>query len=128
MIKLEDALRLHELSIERFGGSSGVREMDGLLAALGRPYATFGGELLYRSVFEMAAAIGESIIMNHPFVDGNKRTGLLLMDYLLYNEGYLLEFSFEEGYQFVVDMAVGTARFEDAVEWLKAHSRPSGSI
>ena len=81
-ISLGEAMELHDYSIARFGGSKGVRDNEGLLAALARPYATFGGTLLYSDVFERAAAIGESIIMNHPFVDCNKRTGLLLIDLL----------------------------------------------
>jgi death-on-curing protein len=123
-ITLEQALELHDLSIEKYGGSKGVRDKEGLLAAIARPYATFGSELLYASAFERAAAVGESIIMNHPFVDGNKRTGLLLMDLLLFMEGQRLKFSFEDGYQFVVDLATGSRRFEEAVEWLQEHSAP----
>jgi death-on-curing protein len=85
-ISVQEALELHDFSIERFGGSKGVRDESGLEGAMARPYATFGGDFLYPSPFERAAAIGESTIVNHPFVDGNKRTGLLLMDLLLYKE------------------------------------------
>lgn len=125
-ITLEQVIELHDYSIERFGGSNGIRDKEALLAAIARPYSTFGGEYLYPTVFERAAAIAESIIMNHPFVDGNKRTGLLLMDLVLFNEGRRLLFSFEDGYQFVVDLATGEKRLEEAVEWLHNHSTTIG--
>lgn len=78
MITKEIVLRLHELSIIEYGGSNGLREESSLESAVSRPYQTFGGDELYLSVYEKAAAIGESIIMNHPFVDGNKRTDFWL--------------------------------------------------
>jgi len=125
MITIAQAVRLHEHMIKDHGGSPGVRDEAGLLAALGRPYATFGGEDLYKDVFEQAAAIGESIIMNHPFVDGNKRTGFALMMYILEKGGFWIYAPSEEVYQFVVDLATGEKRFEEAVEWLRTHSTPA---
>ena len=123
MISVEQAMRLHDHVIRDHGGSPGVRDQAGLLAALGRPYATFGGEDLYKDVYEQAAAIGESITMNHPFVDGNKRTGFALIMYVLDTAGLWINAPSEEVYQFVVDLATGEKRFEEAVEWLRAHAR-----
>ena len=77
MITKEIVLRLHTLSIAQFGGSHGTRDEGLLESAIARPYQTFGGNDLYPTVFEKAAAIAESIVINHPFVDGNKRTGFL---------------------------------------------------
>jgi death on curing protein len=79
MISKEFLLRLHELSINIFGGSHGLRDEGSLESAIARPYQSFGGENLYPNPFYKAAAILESIIINHPFIDGNKRTGLLAM-------------------------------------------------
>ena len=124
-ITLEQVLALHQYSIERFGGSHGVRDKDALLSAIARPNATFGNEHLYAGPFERAAALGESIIINHPFVDGNKRTGLLLMDLCITRAGYRLNFSFNEGYQFIIDLATGEKRFDEAVLWLREHSHES---
>jgi death-on-curing protein len=93
-----------------------------LLSALGRPYATFGGEFLYKDVFEQAAAIGESTIMNHPFVDGNKRTGFALMMRVLDEAGIWIHAPSSEVYDFVIALATGDKRFEEAVGWLRSHS------
>jgi len=72
MISKDFVLRLHQLSIHLWGGSDGVRDISSLESGIIRPYQTFGGENLYNDVFGKAAAIIESIIINHPFVDGNK--------------------------------------------------------
>ena len=72
MILLEEVLLLHEFSIKDFGGASGIRNIGLLESAIARPFQTFGGEDLYPSPFDKAAAIGESLIENHPFIDGNK--------------------------------------------------------
>lgn len=118
---------LHEQSIAAYGGGSGVRDMEGLESAINRPFATWGGENLYKDVYEQAAAIGESIVMNHPFVDGNKRTGLALMYAVLRLEGIILNATPDETYQFVVDLATGEKRFEEAVEWLRTHATSTNS-
>jgi len=87
MILLEDILNLHKYSIQKYGGSEGLRDSGLLESAIARPFQTFGGEDLYPSVFEKAAALGESLIINHPFIDGNKRTGAVAMAALLEDEG-----------------------------------------
>ena len=79
MIKLKEALIIHELAIEKFGGIEGIRDMNLLESAIQRPYATFDGQDLYPYPIDKAAAIIESIVKNHPFSDGNKRTGYILM-------------------------------------------------
>ena len=80
MISVEQALGIHEMVVKQFGGSMGVRDAGGLESALARPFQTFGGEDLYPDLFSKAAAIGESIIINPPSIDGNKRTGYVLME------------------------------------------------
>src|SRR6185312_11978530 len=87
MILLEDILNLHKYSIQKYGGSEGLRDSGLLESAIARPFQTFDGEDLYPSVFEKAAALGESLIINHPFIDGNKRTGTVAMAALLEDEG-----------------------------------------
>ena len=79
MIDLNTALSIHEKSINFFGGGSGIRDNGALLAALARPYQTFDQQELYPSPAEKAAAVFESLIINHPFIDGNKRTEYVLM-------------------------------------------------
>ncbi len=75
MILLEDILKLHDFSIQQYGGASGIRDIGLLESAIARPFQTFDGGDLYPTIIEKVAALGESLIINHPFVDGNKRTG-----------------------------------------------------
>ena len=76
MITKEDVLLIHDEVLKLHGGLMGIREMGGVESAIARPYQIFGLENLYKDAFEKAAAIGESINMNHPFVDGNKKDWL----------------------------------------------------
>ena len=72
MIELRDALNIHDILIDKFGGSRGVRDLGLLESALHRPFATFENQELYPSPIDKAAAVLESILINHPFIDGNK--------------------------------------------------------
>src|SRR5512140_1446736 len=74
-LRIEDVLRIHEDQIERYGGSPGLRDSGLLASVVETPRATFGGKFLHTDLFEMAAAYLYHIVQNHPFVDGNKRTG-----------------------------------------------------
>lgn len=119
MISVAQALRIHAIAIESFGGADGVRDMGSLESALARPFQAFSGEELYPTIFEKAAAICESIIVNHLFVDGNKRTGYILMEALLRHEGYAINASDEVLYSFVIKISTGTIPFDEIVAWLK---------
>ena len=74
-LSLEQVLDLHRVQIRHFGGAAGLRGRGALEAALARPQMTFGGEDLYPDIEAKAAALMHSLVMNHPFVDGNKRVG-----------------------------------------------------
>ena len=122
MLLQQDVLLIHDQVVKLHGGSSGIRDINGLESALARPYQTFGEEDLYPSCFEKASAIGESIIMNHPFVDGNKRTGYVLMETLLRIDGYKINTTDEDLYEFVIKIATGEIKFEEIVVWLKTNT------
>ena len=124
MILLEDILKVHQFSIDRYGGGNGVRDLGGVASAIARPFQTFGGNDLYPSVFEKAAALGESLIVNHPFIDGNKRTGFLAMASFMAEEGYFLKATQEEAYNFTIQIASGIAAFDQIVIWLKENCSP----
>lgn len=126
MITKEEVLLIHNQVVLLHGGANGVRDMNGLESAIARPYQSFDGEDLYPSCFEKAAAIGESIIMNHPFVDGNKRTGYVLMETVLRLEGFKISAADDELYQFVINISTGAKRFEEIVEWLKKNTKATG--
>ena len=124
MISVKQAFKIHALAIEAFGGTNGLRDIGALESSLARPFQTFGGEYLYPGIFEKAAAIAESIIINHPFIDGNKRSGYLLMEALLRYEGFRITASDENLYDFVINISTGAISFKDIVEWLKNNTKP----
>jgi death-on-curing protein len=74
-LDLDRVLRTHQSLIQRYGGAEGVRDVGLLHSAIAMPQAAFGGELLHKDLFQMAAAYLYHIVQNHPFIDGNKRTG-----------------------------------------------------
>ena len=120
MIRLAEVLAIHDILIERFGGAKGVRDNAGLESAINRPYQTFDGKELYPDPVDKAAAIFESIISNHPFIDGNKRTAYVLMRLLL-KEGTLdIVASEDEKFDFVIQCAQGTKTFDDIKAWIKS--------
>lgn len=95
-LNVDMVLELHDGVLARFGGSAGVRDFGGLESALGQPRMTFGDIELYPTVAEKAAALGFSIIQNHPFVDGNKRTGHAAMELFLILNGFEIAKSVDE--------------------------------
>jgi death-on-curing protein len=123
MFSLEEVIHFHDLAIERYGGSKGIRDYGGLDAALNRPWQTFDGEDLYPTFFHKAAAIMESIILNHPFIDGNKRTGFLLCEALLQSYGFTINTNTESIYNFLIDISTGNKDFEMIVTWLQQNSQ-----
>jgi death-on-curing protein len=123
MIQLNDILELHEQSIKLYGGSMGIRDEGLLQSAIQRPFQTFGGEDLYPTVYEKAAALGESLIENHPFVDGNKRTGALAMFTFLMEYGIEINASNTNFYNFVIAISTGEMKFEAIVAWLKENTK-----
>ena len=91
---VEQVLFLHSRLVEETGGAHGVRDLGLLESAVARPGATFGGEDLYAEVFRKAAALMASLILNHPFVDGNKRTGIAAAALFLARNGCQLMATF----------------------------------
>lgn len=125
MLTKEIILQLHLLSIEKYGGSLGIRDEGLLESAVARPFQSFEGQPLYATYIEQAAAIAESIITNHPFVDGNKRTGLLALNAILLFNGAEITANENSLYSFIIDISTGTLRFEQIVDWLKENSSKS---
>ena len=119
MIKIEEVLIIHEILIKEFGGSHGIRDRTVLDSAINRPFQSFNQRELYPTPKEKAAAILESIVKNHPFIDGNKRTGYVLMRLILLESGMDLKATEEEKYKFVIEVANGDIDFEQIKEWIK---------
>ncbi|NPA90204.1 MAG: type II toxin-antitoxin system death-on-curing family toxin [Chloroflexi bacterium] len=120
----QQVLFLHSRIIAETGGSHGIRDVGALESALARPRMTFGGEDLYPDVFSKAAALLESIIRNHPFIDGNKRTGIAAAALFLLLNGWLLVADNEELESFTLRVAQSQTTFDEIVQWLREHSRP----
>jgi death on curing protein len=128
MITVKEVESIHDILIEKFGGGRGIRDYAILDSAINRPFQTFDQGELYPTPIEKAAAIFESIITNHPFVDGNKRTAYVLMRLMLLNYSYDIEASESEKYSFVLSAATGQSRFEEIRKWISAHLVTKGHL
>ena len=102
----------------------GLRDEGLLESAVYRPQASFGGQDLYPDLFSKTAALGHSLISNHPFVDGNKRVGFEAMRLMLRLNGRDLHASLEDKFDFVMEIARGKLNEQAIADWLKRHSRP----
>lgn len=116
-----DVLLLHHLSIEKSGGSHGLRDAGLLDAAVHRPQATFAGEDLYPTLFDKAGALCHSLIKNHAFVDGNKRTSLLSSMTFLELNGYIFDCGQDELVEFCLKIDNENVSPEGIASWLRSH-------
>jgi len=117
-------LFIHARLIALTGGTHGVLDVGLLASAVARPQATFSGEDLYGDLFTKAAALMESLIRNHPFVDGNKRTGITAAALFLRQNGWRLRTSNKELESFTLRVADEHPPFQDIVDWLRLNSIP----
>ena len=127
-LTLEEVLLLHARLVQRTGGSGGVRDMGLLDSALARPRATFGGEDLYPDLWHKAAALMHSLIKNHPFVDGNKRTALTATGLFLELNGYVMTASNEEALDLARCAAIGETTVESMAVWFEGHCQTHQSV
>ncbi len=123
MIEVDFVIKVHEILINEFGGTHGIRDLKSLKSALGRPFASFDQQELYPSIFDKAAALIESLISNHPFIDGNKRIGYFILRFFLLNNKYDIHASQQEKYDFVIRIASGDISFDEIVAWIKVNSK-----
>ena len=123
MIRLSkpQILLLHEQLIAETGGSSGLRDEGMLDSALNAPFQTFGGEDVYPSLLQKAAHLCFGLVKNHPFVDGNKRTGAHVMLVLLALNGIELQHTQAELSDVILQLAAGTIQSSDLLNWILAH-------
>jgi len=113
-LSVEQVARLHEKQLERFGGAAGVRDVGALESAVARPAMTFDGEDLYPDLAGKAAALFHSLVMNHPFVDGNKRVASMATEFFVEVNRASLDASDVE----VETLTMSAARGEMSVEAL----------
>jgi len=116
---LEEALHLHQRLIERFGGAPGIRDLGLLESALARPQSGY-----YKTVFEQAGALMQSLARNHAFVDGNKRISFAITVVFLRMNGYRLRVDADNGEAFLIkDVIQDQADIDLISEWLKKYSK-----
>jgi death-on-curing protein len=120
-LTISQVLDIHQRQIQRFGGTSGVRDEGLLDSALAQPQATFGGELLHPTIGEQAAAYLYHLAMNHPFIDGNKRTAFAVMDTFITLNGYSLNLSQEQAYNLVIRVVQKEISKEELSGFLELH-------
>ena len=120
----KQVLYLYQRIIQQSGGGLGLRDEGLLESAVYRPQASFGGQDLYPDLFSKAAALGHSIIANHPFIDGNKRVGFEAMRLMLRLNRYDLHAPLTAKYEFVMEIANGKLTEQAIADWLKHHSKP----
>ncbi len=123
-LSAEQILFMHARLIEETGGEHGVRDLGMLLSAIGRPQASFDDQDLYPDLFRKAAALMESLIRHHAFMDGNKRTGATAAGLFLRRNGYRLTASNAELAAITMVLAQSKASQAAVATWLEAHSQP----
>ena len=121
MLSRQQVLVLHKQLLDDFGGLDGVRDEGVLDAALRNPFATFDGQYLYPSVQAKAARLVFGLVADHPFVDGNKRTGAHVMLVFLALNGIELEYTQQELIDIILELAAGKAKADDLLQWILAH-------
>jgi death-on-curing protein len=118
----EQVLFIHYRLVSETGGEHGVRDLGLVESAVARPGTTFDGQELYPDVFEKAAALMESLVNNHPFVDGNKRTGIACAVLFLQQNGVLFSAKNADLEKFTLRVASSKAGRAEIAQWLKKHS------
>jgi death on curing protein len=115
-------LTIHADLLQRYGGEPGLRDRGLLESALAQPRMTFGGKDVHKTVFDKAAAYGFHICNNHPFLDGNKRVALVLMDLFLQKNGWEIVSSEEDVYSMMMSLATGKLSKPKLSSWLKENT------
>lgn len=115
-LTVEEVLALHDYQIERFGGAHGLLNLPLLESALNRPVTNISGKDMYEGEFKKAAVLAYSIIKNHPFVDGNKRTGLHSALAFLELNGYIIKIKSKSLVKLGVDIASNKVKLEEVAE------------
>ena len=122
----EQVLFLHAQLVSETGGSHGVRDLNLLLSALGRPQASFDALDLYPDIFTKAAALLDSLIRNHPFVDGNKRTGIAAAGIFLLINGHKLIATNPALEAFTLEVARSEHSLPEIAAWLQDNTQVRG--
>ena len=121
-LSISEVLELHEMLISSSGGPTGIRDLGALESAISQPYVTFDQQDLYPDLISKAAAICFSLVMNHPFLDGNKRVGHATMETFLILNGADFDCSLNEQERVMLDLAAGKMDRAEFTDWVKTHT------
>jgi len=120
-LTLNEVLEVHRQVIAQSGGAEGLMHLPALESALAPPQMTFGGEELYPTLVDKAAVLGYALIKNHPFLDGNKRTGHAAMEVFLVLHGYEIRAAVDEQEHVILQVAASELDREEFAAWLRTH-------
>lgn len=119
---LDEVVDIHHRVTQQSGGAVGIRDQSGLESSVAQPQMTFDGHDLYPTLIRKAAAVGYSLIRNHPFIDGNKRIGHATMEVFLVLNGFEIQAEVDEQEQIILSVAAGQLSREEFVAWVEAHT------
>lgn len=120
---LPEVLEIHRRVLVQSGGAGGVRDLGVIASALAQPQMTFGGNELYATIEAKAAATCFSLVMNHPFVDGNKRVGHAVMETFLVLNGFELDASVDDAEKVFLRLAAGELSRDELLDWITSHRK-----
>jgi len=120
----KDVLLLHDIAVNKYGGSHGLRDLGLLESAVARPQSTFDGNDLYPTIFLKAGALVQSLLMNHQFVDGNKRTAMFCVMTFMELNGYKFIAKQEEVVNAALWIENKKPTIEEIADWIKKHTKP----
>jgi len=123
-LTVSEVIELYRQVMETSGGTVGILSIEALESAVAQPRATFGGNDLYPGIVEKAASFGFSLVMDHPFVDGNKRIGHYAMETFLILNGYEIDASVDDQEKTILQLASGNLSRDAFVNWLRTHIKP----
>lgn len=122
-ITLDEVLAIHDSMIDKYGGSHGIRDLGLIQSAIARPQSSFGGEDLYKNIFDKVSTLFHSLMFNHAFVDGNKRTTMSSTARFLSINGYELNATQKEFVNFPLRVENQHLSIGEISKWLKSHSK-----
>lgn len=120
-LTVSEVLEIYRRIMEQSGGMVGIRDVGALESAVAQPRMAFGGADLYPTIIEKTCALGFSLIQNHPFVDGNKRTGHAAMETFLVLNGHQIRADVDAQVTTILRVASGEMGRDDLTEWLRGH-------
>ena len=122
-LTIEQILLIHSMVIDETGGSHGILNQHALLSVIAAPAQEVFGQELYPTIFLKASVYARDIVTNHPFMDGNKRTGMVSASVFLENNGHVIDSKEGEIEKMALKIIVEKFKLEDIADWFIKHSK-----